>query len=260
VSAAANGRVRIVSEARGTGRPLLLIHGLGYARWGWDPVVDGLAARYCVIRFDNRGIGESDKPPGPYSARELADDALRVLDEHGVERAHVVGASLGGMVAQELALAAPARVDRLVLACTTAGGERAAPFPPRFLTLLAEAQTLEPAVALRRLVENSLAPGAPAELVERIYRRRLEHPPDPAGWQAQATAGTTYDGYDRIAGISAPTLVVHGTEDNVVATENADILASLIPNARVELFPGCGHLFFWEQPERFVQVVSEFLG
>jgi pimeloyl-ACP methyl ester carboxylesterase len=153
----------------------------------------------------------------------------------------------------------PARVERLVLVCTTAGGDRAAPFPPRFLTLLAEAQTLDPAIALRRFVENSLAPGAPLELVEQIYRRRLERPPDPAGWEAQAAAATTYDGYDRVGAIGAPTLIVHGTEDNVVATENADILASLIPDARLELFHGCGHLFFWEQPERFVHVVKEFL-
>jgi 3-oxoadipate enol-lactonase len=251
---------RIVSEARGDGAPLLLVMGLGYARWGWDPVVEPLTRRHRVITFDNRGIGESEKPPGPYTAAEMADDAVAVLDEHGVERADVVGTSLGGMIAQELALAHPERVDRLVLACTTPGGVRAAPFPSHFLRLLAEAPMHEPAVALRRFVENSLAPGAPAALVERIYERRLANPPDPAGWQAQAAAGTTYDGYDRVTRITAPTLIVHGTEDNVVATANAEILGSLIPNARVELLDGCGHLFFWEQPERFVELVEEFLA
>jgi pimeloyl-ACP methyl ester carboxylesterase len=77
---------------------------------------------------------------------------------------------------------------------------------------------------------------------------------------AQAAAGTSYDGYERVSAIRAPTLVLHGTDDNVVATENAEILGRLIPDARVELFEGCGHLFFWEQPERFVRVVTEFLG
>ncbi len=114
--------MKIRWDSHGTGEPLLLIQGLGYGRWGWDPVVPGLAERYRVLTFDNRGIGESDKPDGPYTAREMADDALQVLDEAGVERAHVLGASLGGMIAQELAVKAPDRVDKLVLCCTTPGG------------------------------------------------------------------------------------------------------------------------------------------
>ncbi len=97
--------MKIAWEATGRGKPVLLVQGLGYGRWGWDPIVAGLAERYRVVRFDNRGIGESDKPPGPYTADEMALDALQVLDEAGIERAHVVGASLGGMIAQGLAVA-----------------------------------------------------------------------------------------------------------------------------------------------------------
>jgi len=114
--------VRIAWERHGSGPPLLLIQGLGYARWGWEPVVDGLARSFELLLFDNRGIGESDAPPGPYTVVELADDAAQVLDEAGVERAHVLGTSLGGMVAQELALGRPQRVEKLVLVCTTPGG------------------------------------------------------------------------------------------------------------------------------------------
>ena len=116
-------------DSQGDGPALLLIQGLGYGRWGWDPVAPGLAERHRVLSFDNRGIGESEKPEGPYTARMMADDALQVLDEAGVERAHVVGASLGGMIAQELAVLAPERVDRLVLCCTTPGGPDAFPLP-----------------------------------------------------------------------------------------------------------------------------------
>jgi len=122
-------QVNIKWEEWGDGTPLLLIQGLGYARWSWDPVVPGLAERYRVISFDNRGIGESDKPDGPYTARQMADDALQVLDEAGVGRAHVLGASLGGMIAQEVAATAPERVEKLVLCCTTAGGPAAVPMP-----------------------------------------------------------------------------------------------------------------------------------
>jgi pimeloyl-ACP methyl ester carboxylesterase len=250
--------VKIAWEATGEGSPLVLIQGLGYARWGWDPVVPGLAGRFRVLTFDNRGIGESDVPPGPYSARELAADVLQVLDEAEVETAHVVGASLGGMVAQEVAVGAPGRVRRLVLCCTTPGGDAGIPMPEVTVRLFGEAASLAPDVALRRFVENALAGDAPEELADEIYRRRLENPPDPAGWQAQAVAGTTFGGVD--GRIAVPTLVLHGTEDNVVDPRNAGVLAGRIPDARVELFEGAGHLFFWEQPDRFVRIVSEFLS
>jgi pimeloyl-ACP methyl ester carboxylesterase len=166
------------------------------------------------------------------------------------------------MVAQELALGWPERVGRLVLACTTPGGPRAYPLPEPTLRLMAEAPLLAPEEALRRFVENALAPATVRErpdLVERIYRLRLEHPPDPAGWQAQAAAGVTFDAFDRLGAISAPTLVLHGTEDAVVDHRNARLLADGVPHGRVELFPQTGHLFFWEEPERFVQLITSFL-
>jgi pimeloyl-ACP methyl ester carboxylesterase len=254
--------VRIAWERHGNGEPLLLIHGLGYARWGWEPVLPGLAERFEVILFDNRGIGGSDAPPGPYTAAEMAEDAIRVLDEAGVERAHVVGTSLGGMVAQEFALAHPERVDRLVLASTTPGGPKAHPMPQQTVALMAEAAALDPAVALRRFVENALAPGTVAvrpELVDRIMTHRLASAQSPAAWAAQAAAGASFDAYDRLGGLRAPTLVQHGSEDLVVDPRNGDLLVDLLPDARLDRFPGTGHLFFWEKPERFVSSVTAFL-
>lgn len=254
---------RVAWERHGSGAPLLLIHGLGYARWGWEPVLPGLAERFDVILFDNRGIGESDAPPGPYTAAEMAADAVQVLDEAGVERAHVVGTSLGGMVAQELAFTYPERVDRLVLACTTPGGPKAHPMPAVTVALMAEAATLEPAVALRRFVENALAPttvAARPEIVERIMAHRLVTAQPPAAWAAQAAAGATFDAYDRLGTLAAPTLVQHGEEDVVVDPKNSELLAELLPDARLERFPGTGHLFFWEEPARFVASVTAFLG
>src|SRR5205807_3418957 len=141
----------------GSGMPLLLIQGLGYGRWSWEPSLPGLAERHRVVYFDNRGIGESDKPAGPYTARAMAGDALQVLDDAGVDRAHVLGASLGGMIAQELAVAAPERVDKLVLCCTTPGGAATVPMPQVTVDLFAEAATLPPEVALRRFIENALS-------------------------------------------------------------------------------------------------------
>jgi len=244
-------------ESVGEGAPLLLIQGLGYGRWGWEPIVPGLAARHRVVSFDNRGIGESDKPEGPYTAAQMAGDALQVLDEAGIDRAHVLGASLGGMIAQELAVAAPDRVDRLVLCCTTPGGPSTVPMPEVTVQLFAEAQTLAPEVALRRFVENALGEDPPAGLVDELLARRVANPPDPAGWQAQAAAGIGFQGVE--GQIAAPTLVLGGTADNVVDHRNAEVLARRIPGARVELLAGAGHLFFWEQPDESVRIINEFL-
>jgi 3-oxoadipate enol-lactonase len=257
---AANGDVRIAYEARGSGRPLLLMQGLGYGRWGWEPVVEPLAEDFTVLLYDNRGIGDSDIPPGPYTARQLAEDAAAVLDAAGVARADVVGTSLGGMAAQELALAFPERIDRLVLACTTPGGPAAHSMPQQTVELMLAAPALPPEVALRRFVENALAPGAPEELVGRILALRLANPFDPSGWQAQAAAGAAFDAYDRLAQIQAPTLVVTGTEDVVVDPRNSELLVERISDARLERVRGGGHLFFWEDPSRFVSLVKEFLG
>jgi pimeloyl-ACP methyl ester carboxylesterase len=245
--------MRIAWERHGAGPPLLLIHGLGYARWGWEPVVEPLARSFDVLLFDNRGIGESDAPPGPYTAAQLAADAVQVLDEAEVERAHVLGTSLGGMVAQEVALSYPRRVDKLALACTTPGGPRAYPMPARTVALMTNGATL------RDFVENALVPDPRAELVERILAHRLATAQPAEAWAAQAAAGAAFDVYEQLGSIAAPALVLHGDGDVVVDPRNGELLARLLPQASLEVFPGTGHLFFWQQPERFVRVVEEFL-
>lgn len=247
-------------EATGDGPPLLLIQGLGYARWGWAPLAPLLATRHRVITFDNRGIGESSVPPGPYTAAEMAEDAAAVLEAAGVDRAHVAGASLGGMIAQEMASAMPDRVDRLVLMCTTPGSPLGHPMPDVTVRLLAEAASWDPQVALRRFVENALGPEPSPDLVEEILAHRLANPQDPAGWAAQAAAGTTYDGGEAARGITAPTLVIAGTEDRVVDHRNTALLADLIPQAEATLVDGAGHLLFWEHPERVADLILEFLS
>ena len=252
--------VRIAWERRGSGPPLLLIHGLGYARWGWEPVLDGLAQAHEVVLFDNRGIGGSDAPPGPYTVPMLAEDTLSVLDAAGFESAHVLGTSLGGMVAIELALAAPERVERLVLACTTPGGAGAYPMPEVTVRLFQEAQTLPREVALRRFVENALGPEPDDAIVERIMEHRVATAQPLDAWSAQAAAGTAFDAWERVDDVRARTLVLTGDRDNVIDWRNSELLAERIPEARLEVFPGRGHLFFWEEPERFVRVVREFLA
>ena len=259
---AENAGVGIAFETHGRGAPLLLIQGLGYGGRGWGPAIEQLAESFLVVSFDNRGFGASDSPPGPYTVAELASDAAAVLAAAGIERAHVVGASLGGMIAQELALSGPEQVQRLVLVSTTPGGIASYPMPAVTARLMLAAAALDPDVALRRFVENALgADGAGRpELVERILAYRRANPPDTGGWQAQAAAGAIFDAFDRIASIRTETLVVHGTEDAVVDPRNARLLAERIPHARLELLEGCGHLPFWEEPGRFCRLVRDFLS
>jgi pimeloyl-ACP methyl ester carboxylesterase len=252
--------MKLAWESQGDGAPVLLMHGLGYTRQGWGPLRELLARRYRVVSFDNRGIGESEIPPGPYSVEELAGDAAQVLDEAGVPRAHVVAASLGGFAAQALAADHPERVDRLVLVSTSPGGPDAFPLPEGTLRLMAEAPSLAPDVALRRFVENAVAPGTSAELIDEIHAYRRAHPPDPAGWAAQAAAGAAWNAGDRLARITAATLVLAGTVDAVVDNRNAQLLADAIPDAQLELIDGVGHLPFWERSEDFASRVERFLG
>jgi pimeloyl-ACP methyl ester carboxylesterase len=252
--------VRLAYDVEGTGEPLLLIQGLGYGRNGWGPARGLLAKRFQVVSFDNRGAGESDVPPGPYTTAQLADDALAVLDATEIEGANVIGLSLGGMVAQELVLAWPERVRKLVLCSTTPGGATSFPMPEQTVALMTRAPELDPRDALHRFVVNALAPDPPAELVQEIVAYRVANPPDPAGWWALAGAGSAHDALGRLSAIRVPTLIVHGTADNVVDVRNARLLVDAIQDARLELFEGVGHLLPWERPDEFCALVEEFLA
>jgi pimeloyl-ACP methyl ester carboxylesterase len=193
----------------------------------------------------------------------MAADVARVLDAAGIARTHVLGVSLGGMVAQEVAIRYPDRVDRLVLMATTPGWPYGYPMPSGSVALLAATGRLAPEVAMRRHVENSLAPSTVErhpELVDRIVAHQRAHPPDPAGWQAQLVAGAGYQGNNRQHRIHARTLVLHGDADAVVDPRNARLLASAVPGAELIVLPGLGHLFFWEAPDRVVADVVGFLG
>jgi 3-oxoadipate enol-lactonase len=259
---ATNGDVRIAYELLGEGEPLLFIHGLGYDRRGWGPLPSRLAEDFQVALFDNRGVGESDVPEGPYAVPQLAADALAVLDAAGIDRAHVFGVSLGGFIAQEIALAHPERVRKLVLASTMTGGPNAYPMPARGLEAFGRFPTMEREAGLRLMVENSLGDHGVRErpeLVEEIYAYRLERAPTIAGWQAQAYAGAAFDSSERVAAISVPTLVLQGGADNVIDPRNAEALAAQIPGARFELIPDRGHLMVWEEGELLAPIVKEFL-
>jgi pimeloyl-ACP methyl ester carboxylesterase len=215
------------------------------------------------VLLDNRGVGESDAPPGPYTVAEMAGDVAWVLDDAGIERTNLFGVSLGGYIAQEFALTWPERLKRLILCSTAVGGPSAVPMPAATQQVFATYPTMEREAGLRMFVENSLGERGVRELpelVEEIFQYRLGHAPTVEAWVAQATAGATFVDDDRVAAISVPTLVIAGGGDVVVDPENAPLLASKIAGARVEIVPDRGHLLIWEDSEAVASLVTEFLS
>jgi len=262
---ARSGDLRIAYEVRGRlrRRPwLVLVQGLGFDRSGWDPVIRGLQRGFRVVLVDNRGSGHSDLARTPFTVGDMARDVVAVLDAAGIEHAHVFGASLGGMIVQELAIQHPERVDRLVLACTTPGWPFAFPMPASSAELMATTRRTPREVALRRHVENALSAHTVRhrpELVERLIAHQRSRRTDPHAWSAQASAGAGYAGHLSQTSIRAHTLILHGDADTVVDTRNSVLLAARIPSNRLVILPNLGHLFFWEDPKGFVEVVTSFL-
>lgn len=254
--------VSIAYEVRGGEEPVLvMVHGLGYGRWGWGGFADLLAKERCLALVDNRGIGDSDAPPGPYSVSEMAGDVAAVLDDLALERCDLLGASLGGMIALELALAQPERFEHLVLLATTAG-DHGVPLPASTRNLLRGGVTVT-AETTRRLVAGALSPSTlernPA-LVDELLDLREEHPQDPAAWRAQAAASDAFSASRSLSDYSGPTLVVAGRDDAVIDPAASEHLARALPNAELQLLEGLGHLSFFEAPELLADVVGGFLG
>jgi pimeloyl-ACP methyl ester carboxylesterase len=241
---------------------LVLIQGMGLDRSGWDPVVRTLRRRFRLVLVDNRGTGRSDRPGGSFTVADMAGDVAAVLDAARIGRAHVLGASLGGMVAQELAIKRPERVGGLVLACTAPGWPLAYPMPAASIRLITSTRRTPPEAARRRYIENTLSartvernPG----LVERLMDVQGVRPPGQKVLSAQAMAGARYAGQLGQRRIRARTLVLHGGADTVVDPRNGKLLASRIAGARLVTFPGLGHLLFWEDPGGFAAAVTSFL-
>ncbi|HET9139837.1 alpha/beta fold hydrolase [Actinophytocola sp.] len=244
---------------RGAGAPLLLIMGMaGHHRMWGEPFLSLLERDFDIVTFDHRGIGASDRAEAPFTIADLADDAARVLADAGLDTAHVFGISLGGMVAQELALRRPELVRTLTLGCTYpgTGGDLSATGVQRAVQASA---TRDADLAVRTAFEVNLSAryaAEPAHFEEfREIALAVKVPVPVMMLQMQAVLG--HDAIARLAQISAPTLVMHGTADEILAVANAGQIAGLIPNARLELFEGAGHLFWWEDPERTVALLRE---
>lgn len=241
-------------------QPLLLIMGLGATLEWWQRLIPILAPRYRTVVFDNRGVGRSDVPPGPYSIPQMAEDAVAVMDAANLASAHVFGASMGGMIAQELALNHPQRLRSLILGCTACGGRQAVPAAKEVAAALGARATMTREQAMWLMAPYIFDLSTPRERVAEDIAVRLAATVSNDGYFAQLQAIRAWSGTcDRLAGMAVPTLVIHGEADQLVPVENGRILTRAIPGARLALIPHASHIFFTDQLETTSEALLAFL-
>lgn len=250
--------------------PLVMIHGFGCGMEDWGALPQLLAdrSRRNVVIFDNRGVGGSPAPEGRYTIQDLAQDTMSVLDAAELERAHVLGISMGGMIAQRCALDSPARCGSLVLGCTTHGGREAVPGPKEFFDVCQGWKDNDPALQ-ERFVEafmdfnlpedfTTATPGG-AKLRAEMARRFLETTRTETGLAGQLAALARFNATKELVNIASPTLVIHGDEDKIVPYANGVSLAERIPGARLLTWHGAGHFWWVVRPLEVADRISEFL-
>lgn len=248
-------------DRNGQGAPILLIQGLSGTHRSWGPeFLQALQPGFDVIAYDHRGIGLSGASEGQFSIVDLAEDAAGLLDALEIEQAHVVGVSMGGMVAQELALRHPGRVHTLTLGCTYCGGpDGRITDPAVFQRLVAAWASRDRDRVLRASfdINVSAAYAAQPGTYEAFAAAATAVPANLSVIFEQARATSSHDTSERLGALTMPTLVVHGDQDQMLAVGNGRQIAALIPGARLEVLEGVGHLFWLEQPEHSAQLIRD---
>jgi pimeloyl-ACP methyl ester carboxylesterase len=260
-SISANG-IDIYYEDYGTGKALILIQGLTYATPMWHWQAPELKKHFRVVIFDNRGSGQSSKPDIPYSIKMFADDAVALMDALKIERANVLGISMGGLIAQELALLFPARVHKLVLCSTFFGGATALLPNAETTAYLAQYQEKPTEDMIRFEIAYGTASGFSERFPDRVEKlmefKKKTRPPRFAYFR-QLMSGVGYVNEDRLANLSIPTLILTGRKDRIIPIENSFRLHNLIPGSEVAVFENSGHHPHIEEPEEFNRRVTEYL-
>lgn len=257
--------IALYYELNGAGAPLILISGLGYSLWQWHKMVPFLAEHFQVITFDNRGVGQSDKPAGPYSAQMLAADTVGLLNALEIEKAIVMGHSMGGFIAQAMALDFPHKVEELILCSTNFGGPRHVPVTAEAMKVLTDVSS-DPLTRFKNGLAVSTAPGWAERnpwMIQQWIEWRVANPIEPVSYQAQLAIGLallpeTAAFEDQLSRINIPTLILFGAHDKVVPPANASLLAEKIAGSKVVIFPDAGHFFPIEIPEAASRAIIEF--
>lgn len=253
-----NGAVRIYWETQGKGEPLLLIMGLGCGSNLWYRMLPLLTPYFQVITFDNRGIGKSDCPEGPYTATQMAEDALAVMQAAGVESTHVMGVSLGGVIAQELTLIAPDTVRSLILGCSHPGFSVGIPPIPEVIAIFRN-RSVPAQESFWAMRPYGYAQDTPDSHIEEDISVRLQATATAQGFNAQAHAGGQWVGGERLSAIDCPVLIIQGTEDGVVHPDNAAHLKKWIKEAQIAFIEKASHMFFTEKADEAAGLMKDFI-
>jgi pimeloyl-ACP methyl ester carboxylesterase len=256
---AVNDGTRIYWEEHGKGEPVLLIMGLGYTLDMWHRTAPVLARHYRVILFDNRGVGRSDCPPGPYSIAEMARDARGVIDGASCDRIHVFGVSMGGMIAQEFALAYPERAKSLILGCTAAGGPEAVAAEAEVMLALGARALMTAEEGVEAMVPFIYDESTPRQRINEDLEIRKRTFPTSESYLAQIAGIMNFEAYSRLDRLSVPTLVIHGENDRLVPPGNGELIANRIPGARLVLLKNASHIFVTDQEEESHNAILGFL-
>jgi Predicted hydrolases or acyltransferases (alpha/beta hydrolase superfamily) len=258
------GDINLDYYVEGSGPPLLMIMGFAGSASSWgDPFLEALRPHFTCIRFSNRGTGLSDKPLTQFTIRTMADDAANLLSALDIQRPHVFGISMGGMIAQELVLSYPQRANGLVLGCTTSGGSHSVQAAPEILAKMAPTPGLSPEEIVRNFWTAVCSPGfieRGAAFLDGMVATALAQPTPMETLGLQMMAITSFDSYDRLPQIKAKTLVIHGGVDMLVPPQNGKTLSEHIPGAELRTLAGAAHMFFWEEPQKSATMVTEFLS
>lgn len=251
--------VELAYELRGAGAPIVMIHGAQGDQTMFSGLAAAFASNFRVLTFDQRGSGLSEKPAGDYSIAMLADDTAALMEHVGFSSADVIGVSMGGMIAQELALRHPDKIHRLILGCTTAGGPKAmrigvnAAYSTQPMSAEERGRALAEAAFTKGYIERH------PEIVATMIEARRNTPLDPAVLERRMKAAMKHDTYDRLPGITCPTLVITGKDDALISWENSRIIAERIAGAKLAILEPAGHCFWLEQPEESGAAIRRFL-
>jgi pimeloyl-ACP methyl ester carboxylesterase len=253
--------IQVYYEVKGKGYPLLMITGLGGNLDLWDPrLVEGLAKNFKLVMFDNRGTGRTDMSDKVYTMKLLADDTMGLMNALEISKAHVLGLSMGGMIAQELVLNYPEKVSKMVLCSTRGGGLRSVQSSQKVPETPVDPSRMSPEEyrkALTTVCTEDFIKENP-DLVELMAQKRLMHPTSKEAYMRQLNAIRKFDTSERFHQIKTPTLILHGRKDVLIHPENAAILAEAIPNAKLVYFEKSGHALA-EETEKVINVTREFL-
>jgi len=259
--------IKIRYEIRGSGVPVALIMGFSGSGRGWgEPFLKLMESRFKIFMIDNRGTGESDKPDKAFTLAQMAADIAAVLDHAETPRAHIFGISMGGMIAQEFALAYPARTRGLILGCTSCGASHSIPAAPEALANLMPAPEMDPLEQARRAFSVAcgkafLNSESGQAILSQAIAEMGNYPITPMHTfvrQGQAIAG--FDSFARLGQIKSPTLIIQGDDDSIIPDANAEVLHGAIAGSKVHTLKAAGHMFFWEVPDETVRVAGDFLS